>query len=121
MSLKDTSVSAWEALSVTLASGSSLSGTINLGGLRLFGLTIPAAWTAAALSFQVSPDAGANWYELMGPDGAAVTLAPQTSCCMMLDPKFFAPFQYIRLRSGLAAAPVAQGADRMLNLFLRSI
>jgi hypothetical protein len=121
MSLKDTCVSAWDAVPVTIANGASLSAAIDLGGLRLFGVAIPPAWTAASLSFQMSPDGGATWYELLDQAGNAITAAATASSCMTLDPKPFAPLQLIKIRSGLSSAPVTQTADRALKLILRSV
>ncbi|NTU77322.1 MAG: hypothetical protein HGA90_05865, partial [Alphaproteobacteria bacterium] len=48
-------------VTATIASGTSLSDAQNLGGLRLFGLVMPAAWTTANLTFQASFDGGATW------------------------------------------------------------
>ncbi len=121
MSLKDTCLSAWDVVPAAIGAGQSLSEPLNLGGLRLFGIVIPAEWTAASLSFQVSPDAGTSWFELVGDSGENVAVTSKTASCMMVDPKLFAPFQYIRIRSGLASAAVSQISNRTLQLFLRSI
>ena len=45
-----------ETISVTIANGTSLSAAVNLGSGKLRGIALPAAWTAAVLSFQVSLD-----------------------------------------------------------------
>ncbi|MDR3424004.1 MAG: hypothetical protein P4M13_02850 [Alphaproteobacteria bacterium] len=121
MSLKDTCESAWEAFPATIANGTALSGAIDLGGLRLFGVAIPSAWTTAVLSFQMSPDGGTTWYELLDQTGAAITAAATASGCLMLDPKLFAPLQLIKIRSGLSSTPVNQAADRVIQLILRSV
>ena len=41
---------------VTILSGASLSDSISLGNRHLMSIIIPAAWTAAALTFQFSTD-----------------------------------------------------------------
>ena len=41
--------------SATIANGASLSGAVYVGNRRLIGIQMPAAWTAAVLTFQVSP------------------------------------------------------------------
>lgn len=121
MSLKDTCISVWEALTVTLASGSSLTEAINLGGLRLFGLVLPATWTAADLTFQVSTDGGSTWANLYEQDGTEVIASGKTSGCLTVHPSVFAAFQYIRIRSGTSAVPVSQTADRALKLIVRGV
>ncbi len=54
--------------SVTIASGASLSGAVNLGEKVLSAIIIPGTWTAAALSFQTSED-GTTWYDLRDDAG----------------------------------------------------
>src|SRR5262245_61135060 len=43
-------------LDVTIPNGQSLSPAIDLARLTLVGILMPAAWTAAAITFQASPD-----------------------------------------------------------------
>lgn len=121
MSLKDTCVCAWEAFPVTISSGASLTGTINLSGLRLFSIAMPSSWTAANLTFQMSPDSGTTWVNLRDQSGNEVVAVADASCCVLLTPAQFASIQYLRIRSGTAATPVAQAADRSLQLVLRSV
>ncbi len=121
MSLKDTCVSAWEALPVTINASASITNTIDLGGLRLFGVAIPANWTNASLTFQMSPDNGTNWYSLIDQDGSEITAVPTASSCIMLDPKGFASLQYLKIRSGTAASPVLQATASTLKLIVRAV
>ncbi len=121
MSLKDTSVCAWELLSTTIAGSASLTSAVNLGGLRLFGIIMPSSWTAANLTFQTSADAGLTWANVYDQGGAEVAAAADVSRCILLSPTQFAPLQYVRVRSGTAASPVSQAATRTLQLILRSV
>ncbi|MDE1902177.1 MAG: hypothetical protein KGI37_11160 [Alphaproteobacteria bacterium] len=121
MSLKDTCESAWDICPATIAGGTNLTGTINLGGLRLFGIAVPATWTAASLTFQMSPDGGTSWYNLQDQTGTEISAAANPSCCLTFDPKIFAPLQYIKLRSGPSSSPVNQTAASTLQLVLRSV
>jgi len=108
--------------SVTIASGASLSGAVNLGGKVLTAITIPAAWTAAELSFQASDDQGTTWYDMFDDGGTEVQIASASvvaSRRITLDPSAFAGVDYIKVRSGLTAAAVNQGADRVLTLTSR--
>lgn len=121
MSIKDSCVCAWETLPITLANGSSVSDAVNLGGLRLFGIVMPSAWTTANLTFQMSPDGGTTWADLYDNDGNEIVAAANTSSCIILTPEKMAALQHLRVRSGLSSAPVAQGAVRSLQLILRMI
>lgn len=119
--LKDTHISAWEALPVDIAANAAFTNTINVGGLRLFAIVMPTDWTSANLTFQISTDGGTSWKNLKDQKGNEVTALTEASACIALDATQFAAFQYIRLRSGTNSTPVTQTATRTLQLLLRSI
>ena len=58
----------------TIAAGAALSGPCALGALTLVGISMPAVWTAAPLTFQVSPDGGTTWQELYDGAGNEITV-----------------------------------------------
>lgn len=103
---------------VTIANGASLSGAVDLGSASLVGIVMPAAWTAADLSFQVSAD-GVTYGNLFDTIGAeylipsASAVAGQTISIPIAD---LLGWRYLKVRSGPAAAAVAQGAARVLTL-----
>ncbi|MFA6280382.1 MAG: hypothetical protein WC612_06285 [Bdellovibrionales bacterium] len=105
----------------TIAAGAALSGAVNLGGLRLFGLVMPAAWTAAGITFQVSYDGGTSWSNLYDANGNEVSVTVAASRAIALDPVTFAAISMIKVRSGTAAAPVNQIAAAAVQLVLRSV
>lgn len=119
--MRNTVVNVLDTLSATIANGQSLSGALNLGGLRLFGIVMPAAWTTASLTFQMSPDNGVTWNDMYDALGSEFVVAADVSRFIMLDPFSFSAVQWLKVRSGTAGTPVAQGADRLLNLVLRSV
>jgi len=119
--MRNTIVNVLDALPVTIASGQSLSGGVNLGGLRLFGIVMPAAWTTANLTFQMSPDNGASWSNMYDDSAGEFMVLADTARYLMLDPAAFAAVQWLQIRSGTAGVPVAQAADRVLNLILRGV
>ncbi|MFA5041047.1 MAG: hypothetical protein WC464_05390 [Bdellovibrionales bacterium] len=121
MSFRNSCVNAWETLPVTISSGTSITGTTDLGGLRLFAISMPPAWTAANLTFQMSPDGGTTWTDLRDQSGDEIVAVTGASVCTILTPSQFAPLQYLRVRSGTGSSPVAQGADRQLQLILRPV
>jgi hypothetical protein len=107
----------------TILDGQSLSGPVALGALTLVGISMPAAWAAAALTFQVSPDGGASWQELYDGAGNAVTVtAAQNQFIMPLaDPSYlWRGINMIKVRSGTVAAPVVQSGGVVVNFVTRS-
>lgn len=104
---------------VTIASGQSLSPGIAMGVDTLVGIWMPAAWTAAGLSFQVSPDDGATWLNLSDPAGAEVALTAAASVFIQTNQYNWRGINMIKVRSGTSGTPVAQGADRLVTLIGR--
>ena len=107
---------------VTIASGASLSGGVNLGSKILSAIIVSAAWTAGALSFQASDDGGTTWKDMFDDGGNEITIASAAVVAgqrISLDPSMFAGVDCLKVRSGLTGAPQAQGADRVLTLVSR--
>ena len=107
----------------TIAAGAALSGPCALGALTLVGISMPAVWTAAPLTFQVSPDGGVTWQELY--DGAGneitVTAAAGQFVIPLADPSYlWRGINMVQVRSGTAALPVNQAAGAVVNLVTRS-
>lgn len=109
--------SAEGSAAATIAANASLTDAIDLDRQRLHRIAIPAGWTTAGLSFQSSPN-GTSWNDLYDMNGevtvAAGIVAPGRA--IVLDPAVFFGIRYLRVRSGTAAAPVAQAAARALVL-----
>ena len=108
---------------VAIAAGQSLSAACPLGALTLVGISMPAAWTAAALTFQVSPDGGTTWQELYDGAGNAITITAAAGQFVipLADPSYFwRGINMIKVRSGTAAVPVNQVAAAAINLVTRS-
>ena len=97
--------------SVLIASGTAISAQVNLGDKTICGFHMPAVWTAAVLSFQVSPDNGQTWREWLDAKGAVQTFTVAQGQYAAVDPALFRGFNLIKLRSGTAGAPVNQGQD----------
>jgi len=121
MSLKDSCVSAWEAVPVEIEAGASFSSPVNLGGLRFLGVFMPTDWTSAELSFQTSPD-GTHWYNVFDQNGNEVLFSVGAGLyAAVTAATVFAPMQFLRIKSGSSAVPIVQAAARTLNLMLRSL
>lgn len=119
--MRTTVMNALDVANATIANGQSLSGAVNLGGLRLFGIVMPAAWTAANLTYQMSHDSGVTWINMYDVNGSELTATAGTSRFIAIDPANFAAVPMIKIRSGTAATPVNQGADRAVQLILRAV
>ncbi len=123
MAIRDT-VSCAEDLPIALiASGTSLSNGINLGGLRLFGIVMPSGWDAAGLTILASYDNGSTYIPMKSfYDGTEITyVVNATGYFPIPNPQVLAAATNIKIQSGTSASPVNQTADRSIQLVLRSI
>lgn len=101
---------------VTIASGQSLSGAIDLGPYRAFAIIMPASWTTANLTFQVSAD-GVNYANLYDDSGNEVTVTAAASRYIIIaSPAKMLGVRWAKVRSGTSGSPVTQGADRAISL-----
>lgn len=108
----------------TILSGASLSAAVAIADDPIVAIRMPATWTAAVLTFQASED-GTNYGDVYNLNGDETTAAipsggALTSKYIAMSPWEFAGARYIKIRSGTGAAPVTQGADRVITLITRS-
>ena len=104
----------------TIANGQSLSAAIDLKGRPLIGIVIPAAWTAAKRTFQVSLD-GTTYNNLYNLQGDELTSEASTNRFIAMTQFEFLPVRYVKVRSGTSAVPVNQGAARTIILATRDV
>ena len=104
----------------TIASGGSVSGSIDLMGAAMIGFVTPSAWTSAALTIEVSDD-NVNWSSAYDAYGAQVgsIASPIVSSRYAVDMQSLLPWRYVRLRSGTSSTPVVQDADRAFTVIAR--
>jgi hypothetical protein len=109
---------------VTIPNGASLSAgvgePVQLGNASLVGIIMPAAWTAASLTFQGSND-GTNFFNIFDVNGAEYVASAAASRYIPVDPVDFSGVNYLKLRSGTSGTPVNQGADRIITLVFRTV
>lgn len=105
-------------LTATIANGASLSGAVPLGNGGLTRIAMPAAWTAANLTFQTSYD-GVTFANLYNHEGTEYTVQAAASREILLPLADFLGVRFIKIRSGTSAAAVAQGAERSLKLVVQ--
>ena len=107
-------------LTATIANTASLSDAMDLSGTTLAGYIMPASWTSANMTFQVSVD-GTNFHNFYDQFGNEVSHTVSTSRFVALNPSDMASVRYIKFRSGTNGTPVAQGADRLITLVSRAV
>lgn len=112
-----------KAIPLTILSGASLSNPALVGDHVFIGLQMPAAWTAASLTFQTSYDDGVTWHDLYDDAGVEVTLAPATPAgkYLAVSPDPFGGLLWLKVRSGTSGSPVNQASNRALILVTRKI
>lgn len=109
----------------TIANGASQSDVIDLREYAIAAISMPAGWTTAALTFLASSTAAGTFLPVYDDAGTEVSIA---SANVVQDRVIvnkavleqLAGLRYIKLRSGVAATPVNQGADRAITVVMKS-
>ena len=103
---------------VTIAAAASLSEAVDLRGMMLLAIFMPAAWDAAVLTFMGSPTLGGTYLPIYDDASNEVTVPVAAGKAVAIDAALLklAPFRYIKIRSGTAATPVAQTAERKITV-----
>lgn len=92
------------------------------GGAKDMGVIMPATWTDAAISFQVSTAIDGTYVSLYKEDGTTeVTAAVKQAKTMSLNTvvPYISQFRFVKVRSGTAALAVDQGATRTLTFIFQ--
>jgi len=115
-------------IQATIANGASVSGGVSLGGRRILGVIMPAAWTSAGISFQLATGTDvANtevWndvYDAAGVEVAIVAANVPVGRAVFLPTTTLIRGGRIRVRSGVTGAPVVQGGQRSVQLITSAI
>ena len=102
----------------TIPSAQAVSDAIDVRGYSVVGVLLPAAWTAASLTFQGSAD-GSNFGYLSDSTGAEISVAsPGATKLVNFSASWFQACGWIRLVSGPNAAVIPQAASRSLVVIL---
>lgn len=104
----------------TIANAAFLSGAVDLDDKTLVGIVMPAAWTAANLTFQVSSD-GVTYNDLYDNVGIEKNIIAAASRFIIAVPADWVGVRYVKVRSGTAAATVAQAAQRDIKLITKAV
>ena len=108
---------------VTILSGASVSNVIETMDSSLLGFIMPAAWTTAGLSLEVSMDgttfAPTIYDETNQQTGYWSSIVAGAAYSVSLTGMM--AWRYIRFRSGTSASPGTQGADRIITAIMRPL
>lgn len=100
----------------TIANGQAASAPIDLYGVALVGISLPAAFTGVTLTFQVSVDNGQTYQPLYKADGTAYSVTVAAGRYVQIPPYDFAGIRFLKIVSGSNEA-----ADRALTLVGRPV
>jgi hypothetical protein len=96
-----------------IQAGQSLSDGIDCTGGNIIRITMPAAWTNANISFQISSD-GNGYNDLVRADGSEVTMVVVPGSAVVLGQfgEYLKAMAFLKVRSGSRTYPVLQEAQR---------
>jgi hypothetical protein len=97
-----------------------LSNVVALFGRGIVGIMMPADWTAADLTLQGSHD-DVTYHNVYDASDNEVTIQAAEDRFIVVDPSTYAGLAYVKFRSGTAAVPVDQNADRTLRVMVRDL
>jgi len=104
----------------TIANGAALSNATPLGEKTLVGIVMPAAWTAATITFQVSVD-DTTFNELQDGAGNAISYTVAAGQYIQIDPAKWRGVTNVKVRSGTLGTPVNQGQASPVQLVTRTV
>lgn len=93
---------------IVIASGQTVSAALDLQGLALTAIQIPAAFTGASITFQGSFD-NSTFQAIYNTSNTAYSITVGTSRTYAINPADFAGFRYIKIVSASA-----EGAERTI-------
>lgn len=110
----------YRELPFAILNGASLSAALQINGLHGEAIYMPAAWTAAGLSFAGCDTQGGTYLPLVDALGVEVTLTVAAGTLIVLPISLIRGMNWLKLRSGTSGAAVNQGADRSILLHARA-
>ena len=104
---------------LTIAQGQSISDAADLRDGVPVAIEMPAAWTAAAITFRAAPEPGGTFRDVYN-GGTELSVTVGASRYVILDPALVEALAggVLALRSGTAATPVVQNAGAATTVTL---
>lgn len=114
---------------VRIGNGASASAAIPLGVETIAAIGLPAAWDAAVLAFEISPDGGTTWLPVIDDGGTEVSVAAATIAGALgraivpntILSKLNSLAGVVRLQSGPVGGRVNQTANRDLIVWAKTL
>ena len=78
-----------QPLDVTISNGASITSAIDLRGRTLVGIIMPAAWTAATITFEMSDTAAGTYVDVYDISESELEITAAASLYLALDPANF--------------------------------
>ncbi len=104
---------------ITQDDATGLSAEIDLGGSSMQTILMPAAWTAASLTFSVAEATSGTFRNAYDDSGTEVVVTTAASRAIPM-PSELAGARFIKLRSGTSGTPVTQlSADKIITVLLK--
>ncbi len=100
---------------VTIANGATLSSAVDLDGLGLVGIIMPAAFTGATIGFMVSPD-NSTFTDLYTTANTIIAMSVTQGRAYAMQAGDLAGFRYLKIKSASS-----EGAARTLTLLTREV
>lgn len=106
----------------TIASGTAVSDTIDFRDHSMMIVHVPAAWTAADLSFRTSSSVDGTFDDVYDETGALLEVTGVVTGKKngYVVPARLAPAHFVQIVSQSGGTPVNQAADRVLTLEIKS-
>lgn len=109
-----------EVIQVSIPNGTSVSNVVTVGSGEIVGIIMPAAWTAADITFESTLLDGTTFGQVFDDANAAIKATSPAAGAIVnfrrgTAPRFVGPF---RLRSGTVAAAVNQGGTRVVGVVI---
>jgi hypothetical protein len=99
------------AATITVATSTTISGEVDLGGTEIVGLQMPATFTGTAITFQVATVSGGTYQAMIDGAGNTVTKTVANGKYVGIDPTLFRGVRFLKLVSGSA-----ENADRVITV-----
>ena len=106
-------------LTATIEAGQSLSAPVDASAAGVVQINTPDAWDDANITFQVSPD-GLAYDDLYLPNGQELMLPCEPNRAIGVNAEEWPAINFLKIRSGPAAAPVAQSAQRVFGVVVNT-
>lgn len=113
-SLRTYDIGTFLSNTTTIANAGTKSAAINMGGLGLVGIVIPAAFTGTALTFEVCDTADGTFAPLYNSSNTLVSMTIAQGRSYAVDPALFQGYAFIKFVSGSA-----ESAARTITYTLR--